>query len=94
MTASTFSTIELQNGTLVIQSVNLVNTNAFGSVLRLGPFTVFPVGLADLYMNDCDMTTGNIGIGNFSASGARFQVQGTRLTTSVTNNFNPSFVES
>jgi hypothetical protein len=40
------------------------------------------------------MTTANIGIGNFSATGARFQVESTRLTTSVANNFNPSFVES
>lgn len=86
--------IQLDSGTLVLDSVKLVNTLISGSAVRLGPFFVLPVGLADLYIRNCQLEVANNGIGNFSASGARFQIESTTVTCTVKNSFNPSFVES
>lgn len=72
ITSSSFSTIEMGAGTLVLENVKLVNTASSGSAVRLGPFFVFPVGLTDVYIRNCDIEVSNNGIGNFSASGARF----------------------
>ena len=66
--------MQLDSGTLVIDSVKLVNTLISGSAIRLGPFFVILVGLADLYVLDCQFEVANNAIGNFSASGARFQI--------------------